>query len=149
MQFISFHIYSFLCQGEVPRNIWYTRKTFVYKVWRQQVNNRRKTGKSSIVNANSTNLTCRVYEKILSVKNHLLLISINHSLMLIKLSKLSNSRFFDAGFSKKRFYRVSGIHLCYTEKTFCYKLQGVISGISLTLHPEIRIGYHSASDKPY
>ena len=149
MQFISFHIYSFLCQGEVPRNIWYTRKTFVYKVWRQQVNNRRKTGKSSIVNANSTNLTCRVYEKILSVKNHLLLISINYSLMLIKLKQAIELTVFWWKKKKKRFYRVSGIHLCYTEKTLCYKLQGVISGISLTLHPEIRIGYHSASDKPY
>ena len=103
MQFISFHIYSFLCQGEVPRNIWYTRKTFVYKVWRQQANNRRKTGKSSIVNANSTNLTCQVYEKILSVKNHLLLISINFCWRPPNWSKLSNSRFFDAGFSKKGF----------------------------------------------
>ena len=102
MQFISFHIYSFLCQGEEPRNIWYTRKTFVYKVWRKQANNRRKTGKSSIVNANSTNLTCRVYEKILSVKNHLLLISINFCWRPPNWSKLSNS-LFDANFSKKSF----------------------------------------------
>ena len=145
MQFISFHIYSFLCQGEEPRNIWYTKKTFVYKVWWKQVTNRRKTGKSSIVNANSTNLTCRVYKKILSVKNHLLLISINFCWRPPNWSKLSNSRCFDGCFSKKRFYRVSGIHLCYTEKTFCYKLQGVISGISLTLHPEIRIRHRSVS----
>ena len=125
MQFISFHIYSFLCQGEEPRNIWYTRKTFVYKVWRQQANNRRKTGKSSIVNANSTNLTCRVYKKILSVKNHLLLISINYSLMLIKLKQATELTFFDANFSKKSFIECQEYIYVTQRKLFVTNYKGL------------------------